>query len=120
MNALLVYPKFPDTYWGFRHSLKFIGKKASYPPLGLLTVAAMMPEDFCLRLIDMNVRPLKDEDLDWANAVFISAMLVQGPSLKTVLPSFFDDFSKGRARERYSSRERPDLSLTPPPINRRT
>ncbi len=57
LNALLVYPRFPDTYWGFRHSLKFIGKKASYPPLGLLTIAALFPSEFKPLLIDMNVRP---------------------------------------------------------------
>jgi hypothetical protein len=63
MNVLLLYPEFPDTFWSFKHALKFIGKKASLPPLGLLTVAAMLPRDWAKRLVDVNVRPLHDRDL---------------------------------------------------------
>ena len=85
MNVLLVYPEFPDTFWSFKHALKFIRKKASSPPLGLLTVAAMLPRDWHLRLADLNVRPLSQKDLDWAEVVFISAMVVQRDSAAKVI-----------------------------------
>ncbi len=85
MKILLVYPKYPDTFWSFKHALKFISKKACYPPLGLLTVAAMLPDNWEKRLVDMNVRPLSDKDLRWADYVFISAMTIQKESVKTVL-----------------------------------
>ena len=77
MNVLLLYPEFPDTFWSFKHALAYVGKKASLPPLGLLTVAAMLPPDWSKRLVDVNVRSLRDDDLDWADCVFISAMTVQ-------------------------------------------
>ena len=77
MNALLLYPEFPDTFWSFKHALAFVGKKASLPPVGLLTVASMMPDEWDKRLVDLNVRGLKDKDLAWADCVFISAMTVQ-------------------------------------------
>jgi radical SAM superfamily enzyme YgiQ (UPF0313 family) len=80
MKALLIYPSFPDTFWSFRHSLKFIRKKSAFPPLGLLTVGAMMPEEWSKRLIDLNVEKLTDEDLAWADYAFISAMVVQRKS----------------------------------------
>ena len=77
MKVLLLYPEFPDTFWSFKHALSFVGKKASLPPLGLLTVASMLPDDWQKRLVDLNVHPLKDKDLNWADCVFISAMTVQ-------------------------------------------
>jgi radical SAM superfamily enzyme YgiQ (UPF0313 family) len=84
MKALLVYPSIPDTFWSFKHILKFVSKKAAHPPLGLLTVAAMMPQDWELRLVDTNVEPLSDEALNWADMVFISAMIVQKESAKSI------------------------------------
>jgi len=80
MHILMVYPEFPDTFWGFKHALRFVRKKASFPPLGLLTVAAMLPNDWEKRLIDMNVTPLCDRDLEWADYVLISAMVLQRES----------------------------------------
>ncbi len=77
MNVLLIYPEFPDTFWSFKHALQFIRKRASLPPLGLLTVAAMLPPAWGKRLVDMNVRNLTDADLKWAGIAFISAMAVQ-------------------------------------------
>ncbi|MCF7689568.1 MAG: DUF4070 domain-containing protein [Cephaloticoccus sp.] len=77
MNVLLLYPEFPDTFWSFKHALKFIRKKASLPPLGLLTVAAMLPPAWTLRLVDLNVGRLKTKDLARADLVFISAMIAQ-------------------------------------------
>lgn len=85
MRVLLVYPEYPETYWSFHYALKFISKKASFPPLGLLTVAAMLPEQWGKRLVDMNVTPLKDKDIKWADYVFISAMVVQKESAKKVI-----------------------------------
>lgn len=82
MNALLIYPAFPDTFWSFRHSLKFIHKKSAFPPLGLLTVGSMMPGDWPKRLIDLNVEKLSDSDLAWADTAFISAMVVQRKSAR--------------------------------------
>jgi radical SAM superfamily enzyme YgiQ (UPF0313 family) len=85
MNILLVYPEFPDTFWSFKHALKFIRKKASSPPLGLLTVAAMLPATWDKRLVDMNVENLQSSDLDWANLVLISAMTVQRESTQALI-----------------------------------
>ena len=85
MKILLVYPHYPDTFWSFRHALKFIGRKASFPPLGLLTVAAMLPVEWEKRLVDMNVRPLSAADLEWADFVFISAMTIQRESAQEVI-----------------------------------
>ena len=85
MKILFVYPKYPVTYWGFQHALKFISKKASFPPLGLATVAAMFPADDQKRLIDLNVTPLQDKDILWADYVMISAMAVQKISAREVI-----------------------------------
>lgn len=85
MRILLVYPEFPDTFWSFKHALRFIGKKASSPPLGLATVAAMLPESWEKRLVDLNVTPLKQKDLLWADYVMISAMVIQRPSALDVI-----------------------------------
>src|SRR5690349_18858435 len=85
MNLLLAYPEFPDTFWSFRHALKFTGKRALLPPLGLLTVAAMLPESWDKRLVDLNVQPLTDADLRWADMAFISAMEVQKPSARGLI-----------------------------------
>ena len=85
MNVILIYPEFPDTFWSFKHALKFVHKKASYPPLGLLTVAAMLPADWKLRLVDANVRPLRDRDLDWADCAFVSAMGAQREAAESII-----------------------------------
>ena len=85
MKLLLVYPPYPATFWSFRHALKFVSKKASLPPMGLLTVAAMLPEEWEKKLVDMNVAKLTDGDIKWADYVFISAMVVQKDSVKEVI-----------------------------------
>lgn len=85
MKILLVYPQYPDTFWSFKHALKFISKKAAFPPLGLLTVAAMLPGEWEKKLVDMNVNRLTDDDIKWADYVFVSAMVVQQNSVKEVI-----------------------------------
>ena len=85
MNALLVYPKWPDTYWSFTHALPFQGKRSSYPPLGLLTIAALLPTHWAKRLVDTNVRALTDSDLAWADVALVSGMLVQKDNLLVIL-----------------------------------
>jgi radical SAM superfamily enzyme YgiQ (UPF0313 family) len=85
MNILLLYPEFPDTFWSFKHALKFVRKKASLPPLGLLTVAAMLPKTWQRRLVDLNIRPLRHEDIAWADMAFVSAMAVQQDSAREAI-----------------------------------
>ncbi len=85
MKILMVYPKYPDTFWSFKHALKFIRKTAAFPPLGLLTVAAMLPTEWEKRVVDMNVRSLTDRDLKWADYIFISAMVVQRDSVNETI-----------------------------------
>lgn len=85
MRILLVYPEFPETYWSFKHALAFEGKRSAFPPLGLMTIAAMLPASWEKRLVDMNVEELTAADLAWADIVFASAMLVQRESLGHVI-----------------------------------
>jgi radical SAM superfamily enzyme YgiQ (UPF0313 family) len=84
MKALLVYPEYPDTFWSFKHALKFINKKANVPPLGLLTVAALLPKHWTLKLMDLNLGKLREKDIAWADLVMISAMDAQRPSVKKI------------------------------------
>ncbi len=85
MNVLLIYPAFPDTFWSFKHALKFVSRKATAPPLGLLTIAAMLPREWNLRVVDMAVEKLKESHLVWADMAMISAMLVQRESTEQVV-----------------------------------
>jgi radical SAM superfamily enzyme YgiQ (UPF0313 family) len=85
MRVLLIYPETPDTFWSFKHVLRFVSKRAAFPPLGLLTVAAMLPSRWDLRLVDLNVDRLTDAALDWAEYVMISAMLVHKASVRDVV-----------------------------------
>lgn len=85
MNILLVYPMYPETFWSFKYALKFVSKKASFPPLGLLTIASMLPPEWDKKLIDMNAEDLKDKDILWADYVFISAMSIQSESANQVI-----------------------------------
>ncbi|KAA0259381.1 DUF4070 domain-containing protein [Deferribacter autotrophicus] len=85
MKALLVYPEYPNTFWSFKYALDFINKKASLPPLGLLTIASMLPEDWSLKLVDLNVSRLTDEHILWADLVIISAMSIQKDSALEII-----------------------------------
>jgi len=85
VKVLLINPEFPDTYWSFRHALPFEGKRCAFPPLGLLTVSALLPDSWERRLVDLNVRRLTSADIEWADMVMITAMLVQQDSLREVV-----------------------------------
>ena len=85
MNILMVYPEYPETFWSFKHVLKFVSKKAAFPPLGLLTVAGLLPGEWDKRLVDVNVNALQDKHIDWADMVFLSAMLIQIDSAQTII-----------------------------------
>jgi radical SAM superfamily enzyme YgiQ (UPF0313 family) len=85
MNVLLIYPEFPNTFWSFKHALEFIRKQAAFPPLGLLTIAAMLPREWHLRLVDLNTAPLTESHLSWADCAFISGMVVQKKSAHNVI-----------------------------------
>jgi len=108
MKILMIYPEYPDTFWSFKHAVKFVSKKAAHPPLGLLTVAPMLPEDWSKKLIDLNVEKLTQKDILWADLVFIGAMSAQYESAvkvirlcksmnKTIVaggPMFTEDYEK--------------------------
>jgi radical SAM superfamily enzyme YgiQ (UPF0313 family) len=85
MNVVLVYPVFPITFWSFRYALRFLGKKAALPPLGLITMAGLLPESWKIRVVDMNIIRLRQKDLEWADTVMISAMVVQQDSAREVI-----------------------------------
>ena len=85
MNILMVYPSYPDTYWSFKHALRFISKKAAVPPLGLITVSAMLPGAWSKKLVDLNTTRLRKEDILWADYVFLSAMYIQKTSVDYVI-----------------------------------
>jgi radical SAM superfamily enzyme YgiQ (UPF0313 family) len=85
MKVLLINPEFPDTYWSFRHALPFERKRCAFPPLGLLTVSALLPKQWERRLVDLNVRSLKSSEIEWADMVFVTGMLVQKESVHQVV-----------------------------------
>ena len=155
MKILLVYPETPNTFWSFRNAMRFVSKKSNEPPLGLLTVAALLPADWQKKLIDMNVCHLKDEDILWADYVFVGGMNIHFKSIKKIikrcneldakvvaggpmftteyeefsdvdhfvlneaeitLPMFIKDLENGHPKRIYSSKEFPDISITPTPL----
>jgi len=155
MNILLVYPETPTTFWSFHEALKFVSKKSAEPPLGLITVAAMLPKEWNKKLIDMNVSKLEEEHIAWADYVFISGMNVQLKSFRDVirkcnnigtkvvaggplatiqhedflgvdhfvlneaeitLPEFLKDLENGNPKRIYSTKEFPEMSLSPVPM----
>jgi radical SAM superfamily enzyme YgiQ (UPF0313 family) len=85
MKVLLINPEFPNTYWSFRHALSFDGKRSAYPPLGLLTVAAMLPKNWERKVVDLEVGRLRRSDIEWADMVFVTAMLVQKNALHRIV-----------------------------------
>jgi radical SAM superfamily enzyme YgiQ (UPF0313 family) len=85
MNVLFVYPRFPVTYWGFQYGLRLIGKRAALPPLGLITVAALLPSNCYVRLVDLNVGTLRDDDFKWADIVLTGGLLIQAESMQELI-----------------------------------
>ena len=85
MNVLLIYPQFPETFWSFKYALSFLGKRAAQPPLGLMTVGALLPKHWNKRLVDMNVERLRNRDLAWADVVLLSGMHIQREALVAVV-----------------------------------
>lgn len=85
MNVLLIYPQMPDTFYAMKHFIDVVGKKAAYPPLGLLTIASLLPKEWSKKLVDLNVVPLLKDDLEWADFVFLSAMNVQEESVREIV-----------------------------------
>ena len=85
MKILMLYPEFPDTFWSFKHALQFINKRASSPPLGLLTIASLLPDHWQKKMIDLNIETLEDKDIHWADMVMISAMVVQRKSAQEII-----------------------------------
>ncbi|NUN10678.1 MAG: DUF4070 domain-containing protein [Ignavibacteriaceae bacterium] len=85
MKILLVYPETPATFWSFKDALKFVSKKSAEPPLGLITVAAMLPAGWEKKLIDCNVSHLNDKDILWADYVFLSGMNVHQGAMREII-----------------------------------
>ena len=85
MRALLVNPEFPNSYWSGRGALRFARRKSLLPPLSLITVAGLLPRDWDCRLVELNVEPLTDAELDQADVVLLTGMLVQRPSMHEVI-----------------------------------
>lgn len=86
MRALLVWPKFDSfSFWNFEKVCELAGVKYMTPPLGLLTVAALLPPGWEIRLVDENVHPLKEEDLSWAQIVLVGSKIVhRGRALEVI------------------------------------
>jgi radical SAM superfamily enzyme YgiQ (UPF0313 family) len=85
VRVLLINPPFPDSYWGFKHALKFERKRSAYPPLGLLTVSALLPNDWKRQLVDCEVEKLQPADIQWADMVFVTGMLIQKEALHGIV-----------------------------------
>ena len=85
MNVLLLYPRYPETFWSFKYALKFVSKKAAFPPLGLLTISSLLPKSWNKKLIDLNVSKWQDKDLEGIDLVMISAMLIQEASVEEII-----------------------------------
>ena len=84
-NALLIYPEYPDSFWSFKHVMKFLSRKAAFPPLSLMTLGAMLPKEWNIKLVDVNVSLLTDEAIGWADIVFIGGMIVQADSAAEII-----------------------------------
>src|SRR5215470_13583513 len=85
MRVLMVYPQNPDTFWSFKHVLRFVSKRSTFPPLGLLTIAGLLPSDWEFKLVDLNVERLRDSDIRWADYVMVSAMIVHKVSVNEIV-----------------------------------
>ena len=104
MRVLLINPEFPDSFWSLQESCKLLGRKTLMPPLGLLTLAALLPGDWELRLVDLNARRLRPDDWDWAELVMLSGMIVQREGLLDLIRE-----AKAAAQNRGGGRPLCDL-----------
>ncbi|HGY5536040.1 MAG: B12-binding domain-containing radical SAM protein [Prochlorococcus sp.] len=77
MRTLFIYPKFPKTFWSYEKILELVNRKVLLPPLGLVTVAALLPQEWEMKLVDRNVREINEVEWQWAELVVISGMIVQ-------------------------------------------
>jgi len=93
MKTLLIYPEFPPSYWSYENLLKLLGRKSLLPPLSLITVAALLPQEWSIRLVDCNAEPVRDEDWEWADIVMISGMIVQKEHMAELI-------KEGKARDK--------------------
>ena len=75
MRTLLLYPEFPKTFWSYEKILELVNRKVLLPPLGLVTVAALLPQEWEMKLVDRNVREVTEEEWNWAELVVISGMM---------------------------------------------
>lgn len=85
MKALLLYPKFPQSFWSYDRFMEIAGLKATIPPLGIITVAALLPQNWEIRFYDRNVNPETEADWEWCELVILSAMLVQKPDFQALI-----------------------------------
>ncbi len=83
MRVLLIYPLFPKSFWSFEKSLALVDRKALLPPLSLITVAAILPQEWEFKLVDRNIRNVREAEWDWAELVIVSGMIVQREDLAT-------------------------------------
>jgi radical SAM superfamily enzyme YgiQ (UPF0313 family) len=81
MRVLLLYPQFPKSFWSFDKTIELIGRKVTVPPLGIITVAAILPQDWEFRLVDRNIGSETEADWEWAQLVIVSGMIVQKPDM---------------------------------------
>lgn len=81
MRVLLVYPLFPKTFWSYEKILELVNRKVLLPPLGLVTVAAILPQSWDFKLVDRNIRDITEDEWAWADLVILSAMIVQKQDL---------------------------------------
>ena len=84
MKVLLIEPRTPDTFWSMRHALRFVGKRAANPPLGLITLAGLLPRDWHLKLKDLNTDNLTDPEILWADHVMVSGMVIHREAVRTL------------------------------------
>src|SRR5215831_1597212 len=109
MRVLLINPPFPESYWGFKHALKFERKRSAYPPLGLLTVSALLPPDWTKRLVDCEVEKLETSDIQWADIVFVTGMLIQREAVHRII-------ARCKAQEKIVAVGGPYVSTSPKTI----
>ena len=77
MRTLFLYPQFPKTFWSYEKILELVNRKVLLPPLGLATVAALLPQDWEMKLVDRNVRDVTEAEWEWADVVVIWGLIVQ-------------------------------------------